>query len=80
MYDSWAIKTHALDADIPVHIPSKKNAVEPWPIDEDAYKDRNRIEHLGKADLLYLVAEIFATIDLHPETVSNAQMGPCSRN
>ncbi len=27
------------------------------------------------ADLLYLVTEKFATIDLHPDAVSNAQMG-----
>jgi type I restriction enzyme M protein len=34
-----------------------------------------QIERLAKAGLLYLVAEKFANIDLHPETVSNAQMG-----
>ena len=45
-YDSWAIKEKVLDADMPAHIPSKKNAVEPWPIDEEAYKDRNRVERL----------------------------------
>jgi len=30
---------------------------------------------LAKAGLLYLVTEKFANIDLHPETISNAQMG-----
>ncbi len=33
------------------------------------------IDRLRKAGLLYLVTEKFATIDLHPDTVSNAQMG-----
>ena len=34
-----------------------------------------QIERLGKAGLLYQVAERFANVDLHPEAVSNAQMG-----
>jgi type I restriction enzyme M protein len=34
-----------------------------------------QIERLAKANLLYLVAEKFAQIDLHPNAVSNAQMG-----
>ena len=34
-----------------------------------------QIDRLAKARLLYLVAEKFSTIDLHPDTVSNAQMG-----
>ncbi|MEI6233866.1 MAG: class I SAM-dependent DNA methyltransferase [Planctomycetota bacterium] len=34
-----------------------------------------QIDRLAKAGLLYLVAEKFATIDLHPNIVSNAQMG-----
>ncbi|MCS3803498.1 type I restriction enzyme M protein [Chromobacterium alkanivorans] len=34
-----------------------------------------QIERLAKAGLLYLVAEKFAHIDLHPATVDNAQMG-----
>ncbi|MER2562646.1 MAG: class I SAM-dependent DNA methyltransferase [Myxococcaceae bacterium] len=34
-----------------------------------------QIERLAKAKLLYLVAEKFATIDLHPQFVSNAEMG-----
>ncbi len=34
-----------------------------------------QIDRLAKAGLLYLVTEKFATIDLHPEVVSNAQMG-----
>ena len=34
-----------------------------------------QVERLGKACLLYQVAEKFAQIDLHPETVDNHQMG-----
>jgi type I restriction enzyme M protein len=34
-----------------------------------------QVERLAKSGLLYQVAEKFATIDLHPEVVDNAQMG-----
>ncbi|XAO71336.1 MAG: type I restriction-modification system subunit M N-terminal domain-containing protein [Acetobacteraceae bacterium] len=34
-----------------------------------------QIERLAKSDLLYLVTEKFTKIDLHPDTVDNAQMG-----
>ncbi len=34
-----------------------------------------QLERLAKANLLYLVTEKFANIDLHPEVVSNEQMG-----
>jgi type I restriction enzyme M protein len=34
-----------------------------------------QVERLAKANLLYLVTEKFANIDLHPETVDNASMG-----
>jgi type I restriction enzyme M protein len=34
-----------------------------------------QIDRLQKTGLLYLVTEKFATIDLHPDVVSNAQMG-----
>lgn len=34
-----------------------------------------QIERLAKADLLYLVTEKFAKIDLHPDRVDNGQMG-----
>src|SRR5204862_5437894 len=34
-----------------------------------------QIDRLAKARLLYLVTEKFANIDLHPDVVSNAQMG-----
>lgn len=34
-----------------------------------------QVERLAKANLLYLVTEKFANIDLHPDKVDNAQMG-----
>lgn len=34
-----------------------------------------QVERLAKANLLYLVTEKFANIDLHPSVVDNAQMG-----
>ena len=34
-----------------------------------------QVDRLEKAGLLYMVCERFALIDLHPETVSNAEMG-----
>lgn len=45
-YDSWEIKNKLLEAGFAAHIPSKTNAVEPWPHDVEAYKQRNRIERL----------------------------------
>jgi len=41
----------------------------------ESFDFHNQIDRLAKSGLLYLVAEKFANIDLHPETVSNAQMG-----
>lgn len=41
----------------------------------EAFDFHTQIDRLAKSRLLYLVAERFANIDLHPETVSNAQMG-----
>ncbi|MCF7220894.1 type I restriction-modification system subunit M [Marilutibacter chinensis] len=34
-----------------------------------------QVERLAKADLLYLITEKFANIDLHPDKVDNARMG-----
>jgi type I restriction enzyme M protein len=34
-----------------------------------------QVDRLAKAKLLYLVTEKFANVDLHPDTVSNAEMG-----
>lgn len=45
-YDSWAIKDQVIGASMPAHIPSKVTATEPWPIDDQAYKERNRVERL----------------------------------
>ena len=41
----------------------------------ERFEFHTQIDRLAKARLLYLVAEKFATVDLHPDTVSNAQMG-----
>ncbi len=41
----------------------------------ESFDFHTQIERLAKSGLLYLVCEKFANIDLHPETVSNAQMG-----
>jgi type I restriction enzyme M protein len=41
----------------------------------ESFKFELQIEHLAKAQLLYLVTEKFAKFDLHPEVVTNAQMG-----
>lgn len=41
----------------------------------EGFDFHTQIERLAKADLLYLVVEKFANIDLHPEVVDNAQMG-----
>ena len=41
----------------------------------ECFDFHTQVDRLAKAGLLYLVAEKFANIDLHPEAVSNAQMG-----
>jgi type I restriction enzyme M protein len=41
----------------------------------ERFEFQTQIERLTKAGLLYQVAEKFAQIDLHPEVVSNMQMG-----
>jgi type I restriction enzyme M protein len=41
----------------------------------ERFEFHTQIDRLSKANLLYLVAEKFANIDLHPERMSNAQMG-----
>ena len=41
----------------------------------ESFEFHTQVDKLAKAGLLYLVTEKFAGIDLHPEVVSNAQMG-----
>ena len=41
----------------------------------ECFDFHTQVERLSKAGLLYLITEKFAGIDLHPETISNAQMG-----
>lgn len=41
----------------------------------ESFEFHTQIDRLQKAGILYLVTEKFATIDLHPDVVSNAKMG-----
>ncbi len=41
----------------------------------ESFEFHTQVDKLAKSNLLYLVTEKFATIDLHPNVVSNAQMG-----
>ena len=41
----------------------------------EAFDFQTQVERLAKAELLYLVTEKFANINLHPDVVGNAQMG-----
>jgi type I restriction enzyme M protein len=41
----------------------------------ESFEFHTQIDRLAKAGLLYLVTEKFANIDLHPNAVTNAQMG-----
>ena len=41
----------------------------------ESFEFHLQVDRLDRANLLYLVAERFASVDLHPETVSNAEMG-----
>jgi type I restriction enzyme M protein len=41
----------------------------------ESFEFHLQVDKLDKAGLLYMVCECFAQIDLHPETVSNAEMG-----
>jgi transposase len=45
-YDSRAIRDAILDADLAAQVPSKRTAVEPWPVREESYRERNRVERL----------------------------------
>ena len=41
----------------------------------ESFEFHSQIDKLAKSGLLYMVTEKFATIDLHPDAVSNAEMG-----
>jgi type I restriction enzyme M protein len=41
----------------------------------ESFEFHLQLDRLDKAGLLYIVSERFAQIDLHPDTVSNAEMG-----
>ena len=56
-YDSRAIRDRTLAADVAAQIPSKRNAVDPWPVLEESYRQRNRVERLvGKMKQFRAVA------------------------
>ena len=40
----------------------------------ESFEFHLQVDRLEKANLLYLITEKFSQIDLHPETVSNAEM------
>ncbi|MBL1242795.1 MAG: type I restriction-modification system subunit M N-terminal domain-containing protein, partial [Sulfurimonas sp.] len=41
----------------------------------EKYEFSSQIDKLNEADLLYMIIEKFATIDLHPDAISNHEMG-----
>ena len=41
----------------------------------ESFDFHTQVDRLAKANLLYLITEKFVNVDLHPGTVSNAQMG-----
>lgn len=41
----------------------------------EKYEFTSQIDKLNEADLLYMIIEKFATIDLHPDAISNHEMG-----
>ena len=45
-YDSRAIRDRAMAADVAPQIPSKRAAVDPWPVLDESYRERNRVERL----------------------------------
>lgn len=56
-YDSHAIRGRVLGADLAAQIPSKRTAVEPWPVPAESYRERNRAERLvGKMKQLRAIA------------------------
>lgn len=45
-FDGDAQRGDLIDRDIAPVIPNRKNRADPWPFDEVAYRDRNRVERL----------------------------------
>jgi transposase len=45
-YDSHAIRATVLAAGLAPQVPSKRTAVEPWPVWDESYRERNRVERL----------------------------------
>ncbi len=45
-YDSHAIRAGVLAAGLAPQVPSKRTAVAPWPVWDESYRERNRVERL----------------------------------
>jgi transposase len=45
-FDGDPQRSACVERDVATVIPSKANRVEPWPLDEVAYRERNRVERL----------------------------------
>lgn len=45
-FDSDALRGRLIDRNVCPVIPNKRNRVDPWPFDAEAYRDRNRVERL----------------------------------
>jgi transposase len=45
-FDSDALRGHLIDRNVCPVIPNKANRVDPWPFDERAYRERNKVERL----------------------------------
>jgi type I restriction enzyme M protein len=78
-YNTWPLDLKKLMGDqhnIAENLRTYINAFSPEVRDIFEHFDfATQVDRLSKANLLYLVTEKFANIDLHPDVVSNAQMG-----
>jgi len=45
-FDGDALRCGCIDRGVMPQIPNKKNRVDPWPFDEVAYRERNKVERL----------------------------------
>nr|WP_236919215.1 class I SAM-dependent DNA methyltransferase [Ereboglobus luteus] len=69
--NSWATRTTSPKTSANTSTPSPPSVRDIF----DRFEFHTQIDRLHKAGLLYLVTEKFANADLHPDRVSNAQMG-----
>ena len=45
-FDGDALRGHLIDRNVCPVIPNKRNRVDPWPFDPEAYRERNEVERL----------------------------------